>query len=137
MHSPIIIGSGPNGLPPAFYLAKSGIRPLVLERRDVVGGAAVTEEFAPGYRSSLAHAIGPVREAVVRDMQLSRRVEFVRPDPRLIALSLDGRAMAFSTDIAKTAEAIRGWSEADGTKYADFCGTLERLGSLLRGVLEI
>jgi phytoene dehydrogenase-like protein len=137
MHSPIIIGSGHNGLTTAFYLAKSGIRSLVLERRDVVGGAAVTEEFAPGYRSSLAHAVGPVREAVVRDMQLSRRVEFVRPDPRLIALSLDGRAMAFSTDIAKTADAIRAWSDADGAKYADFCGTLERLGNLLRGVLEI
>ena len=73
----------------------------------MVGGAAVTEEIAPGFRSSLAHAIGPMREAVVRDMQLARRVEFVRPDPRLIALSPDGRALAFSTDVARTAEAIR------------------------------
>ena len=57
------------------------MRPLVLERREVVGGAAVTEVIAPGYRSSLAHATGPLRDAVVRDMQLARRVEFVRPDP--------------------------------------------------------
>ena len=92
----IIIGAGHNGLTTAFYLAKAGMRPLVLERREVVGGAAVTEAIAPGYRSSLAHATGPLRDAVVRDMQLSRRVEFVRPDPRLIALSLDGRALPFS-----------------------------------------
>jgi phytoene dehydrogenase-like protein len=133
----IIIGSGHNGLTTAFYLAKAGLRPLVLERRDVVGGAAVTEAIAPGYRSSLAHATGPLREAVVRDMQLSRRVEFVRPDPRLIALSLDGRALAFSADIARTTAAIRAWSEADAARYADFCGTLERLGTMLQGVLDI
>src|SRR4051794_20874136 len=103
----ILIGSGHNALTAAFYLAKAGLRPLVLEKRDVVGGAAVTEAIAPGYRSSLAHATGPLREAVVRDMGLAERVEFVRPDPRLLALSQDGRALAFSTDVARTADAIR------------------------------
>ena len=68
----IIIGAGHNGLTAAFYLAKAGLRPLVLERREVVGGAAVTEVIAPGFRSSLAHATGPLRDAVVRDMQLAR-----------------------------------------------------------------
>ena len=134
---PLIIGSGHNGLTAAFYLAKAGLRPLVLERRDVVGGAAVTETIAPGYRSSLAHVTGPVREAVVRDMQLARRVEFVRPDPRLIALSLDGRGLAFSTDVTRTADAIRAFSEADAARYADFCGALERLGAFLQGILEM
>jgi phytoene dehydrogenase-like protein len=134
--SPLIIGSGHNGLTAAFYLAKAGLRPLVLERRDVVGGAAVTEAIAPGYRGSLAHVTGPLREAVVRDMQLSRRVEFVRPDPRLIAVSLDGRALAFSTDVARTTEAIRAWSETDAARYADFCGVLERLGGMLHGLLD-
>src|SRR4029453_7367797 len=122
--SPLIIGSGHNGLTAAFYLAKAGLRPLVLERRDVVGGAAVTEAIAPGYRGSLAHVTGPLREAVVRGMELSRRLEFVRPDPRLIAVSLDGRALAFSTDVARTTEAIRAWSETDAARYADFCGVL-------------
>ncbi len=135
--SSIIIGSGHNGLTAAFYLAKAGFRPLVLERRDVVGGAAVTEAIAPGYRSSLAHATGPLREAVVGDMQLARRVEFVRPDPRLIALSLDGRALSFSPDVTRTADAIRAWSEPDAARYADFCGTLERLGTMLQAVLAM
>jgi phytoene dehydrogenase-like protein len=135
--NPILIGAGHNGLTAAFYLAKAGFRPLVLERREVAGGAAVTEAIAPGYRSSLAHATGPVREAVVRDMQLARRVEFVRPDPRLIALSLDGRALAFSTDVARTADAIRGFSDRDASRYADFCGTLARLGRFIQGILEM
>jgi phytoene dehydrogenase-like protein len=78
-----------------------------------------------------------VREAVVRDMQLARRVELVRPDPRLMALSLDGRALAFSTDVARTADAIRAFSETDASRYADFCGTLERIGGFLQGVLEM
>jgi phytoene dehydrogenase-like protein len=133
----LIIGSGHNGLTAAFYLAKAGLRPLVLERREVVGGAAVTEAIAPGFRSPLAHVTGPVREAVVRDMQLARRVEFVRPDPRLIALSLDGRGLAFATDVARTTEAIRAFSETDAARYADFCGALERLGGFLQGILAM
>ena len=55
MPSTIIIGAGHNGLTTAFYLAKAGLKPLVLERRDIVGGAAVTETFAPGFQSPLAH----------------------------------------------------------------------------------
>src|SRR5215210_6875276 len=106
MPPPILIGSGHNGLTAAFYLAKAGLRPLVLERRDVVGGAAATEEIAPGFRSPLAHATGPLRESVVRDLQLARRVGFVRPNPRRVSVSLDGRALAFSTDIPRTVEAI-------------------------------
>ena len=56
----IILGGGHNALVTAFYLAKAGHKPLVLERRNVVGGAAITEEFHPGFKcSTLAHAGGP------------------------------------------------------------------------------
>ena len=114
MSQPLIIGAGHNGLITAFYLARAGLKPLVLEARSMVGGAAVTEEIAPGYRCpTLAHAIGPLRPSIVRDMQLARRVEFSRPDPRLVALSPDGRALVFSTDVARTAEAIRRHSATD------------------------
>jgi len=129
----IIIGAGHNGLTAAFYLAKAGLKPLVLERRDVVGGAAITETIAPGFRCpTLAHSIGPLRPSIVRDMQLERRgVVFVRPEPRLVALSPDGRALAFSTDVARTAEAIRAFSSQDAERYPDFCATLGRLGAFL------
>src|SRR6185503_16997960 len=135
---PVVIGAGHNGLTAAFYLAKAGLKPLVLERRPVVGGAATTEEIAPGYFCpSLAHAIGPLRPSVVRDMQLERRgVAFVRPDPRLVAISPDGRPLAFSIDHARTAEAIRALSSKDANRYEDFCATMARLGTFLSGLLE-
>src|SRR5690348_17268330 len=66
----IIIGGGHNGLVTSFYLAKAGFKPLVLERRPQVGGAAISEEFHPGFRcSTLAHNLGPLRADIVRDMQ--------------------------------------------------------------------
>ena len=134
----LVIGAGHNGLTAAFYLAKAGLKPLVLERRSVVGGAAITGEIAPGYAcATLAHAIGPVRASVARDMQLARRgVEFLHPDPRLIALSPDGRALEFASDAARTAEAIRAFSPKDAGRYPEFCSTMARLGGFLSGILE-
>ena len=121
--SPIVIGAGHNGLTTAFYLAKSGLKPLVLERRPVVGGAVVTEEIADGYCvPTLAHAIGPLRPSIVRDMQLARRgVTFIHPDPQLVALSPDGRALEFSSDTARTADTIRAFSPKDAERYPEFC----------------
>jgi phytoene dehydrogenase-like protein len=136
VNSLIVIGAGHNALVTAFYLARAGYKPLVLERRGVVGGGAVTEEIASGYRCpTLSHSIGPLRPSIVRDMQLARRVEFIEPDPRLIALSPDGRALVFS-DRPRTAEAIRAFSDADGARYPEFCEVLERLGRFLAPLLE-
>jgi phytoene dehydrogenase-like protein len=134
---PLIIGAGHNGLIAAFYLARAGYKPLVLEARSMVGGAAVTEEIAPGRRCpTLAHSTGPLRASIVADMQLSRRVEFLRPDPRLVALSPDGRPLVLSNDVARSTEAIRAHSAEDAERYPDFVATLERLGAFLSRLLE-
>jgi phytoene dehydrogenase-like protein len=139
MNQVIIIGGGHNSLVTAFYLAKAGRRPLVLERRPVVGGCAISEELAPGYRSAtLAHTLGPLRPAIVRDMQLERRgVKFVHPDPRLVSVAPDGRALVFSTSHGRTADAIRPFSAKDAAKYPEFCATLGRIGAFLSGLLEM
>jgi phytoene dehydrogenase-like protein len=139
MNQTIVIGAGHNALVTAFYLAKGGKKPLVLERRPIVGGCATSEELAPGYRSAtLAHTLGPIRPAVVRDMQLQRRgVKFVQPDPRLVSVAPDGRALVFSTDPGRTAEAIRAFSAKDATKYPEFCATLGRVGGFLTELLEM
>lgn len=135
----IIVGAGHNALVTAFYLAKAGRKPLVLERRHVVGGCATSEEFAPGYKSAtLAHTLGPLRPAIVRDMQLERRgVRFVRPDPRLVAPTADGRVLVFSADVARTAEAIRPFSARDATRYPEFCAALARAGDFLSGLIDM
>jgi phytoene dehydrogenase-like protein len=139
MEQVIIVGAGHNALVAAFYLAKAGRKPLVLERRNVVGGCATSEDFAPGYKgATLAHTLGPLRPAIVRDMQLERRgVRFVRPDPRLVALAADGRALVFSADTARTAEAIRPFSAKDATRYPEFCGALARAGEFLSGLIDM
>ena len=71
-------------------------------------------------------------------MQLARRgVTFIHPDPRLVALSPDGRALEFSSDTARTADAIRAFSPKDAERYPEFASTMARLGGFLSGLLEI
>src|ERR1700760_2593315 len=99
----VIIGAGHNGLIAAFYLAKAGLRPLVLERREVVGGACVTEEFHKGFRcSTLAHTAGPLLGRIACDLDLQRHgLSFVTPEVRLFAPSPDGRSLCIYEDAAR------------------------------------
>src|SRR5947199_1188164 len=94
-HNIVIIGGGHNGLVTAFYLAKAGFKPLVLERRQQPGGAAITEEFYPGFRcSTLAHSAGPIRPDIIRDMRLEKHgLKMITPEGSTTARSADGRAL--------------------------------------------
>ena len=140
MRDVIIIGGGHNALVTAFYLAKGGRKPLILERR-ATSWAAVrrARNSRRGYRAAtLAHTLGPIRPSIARDMQLERRgVQFVRPDPRLVALAGDGRALVFSADAPRTADAIRPFSAKDAARYPEFCATLARVGRFLGGLLDM
>ncbi len=137
MSQPVIVGGGHNGLVAAFYLARAGFNPIVLERRSVIGGCVVTGEVGPGYRCpTLAHTAGALRSSIVRDMQLARRIEFVEADLRVIALSPDGPALRLFRDRAPTADAMRSVSDADAVRYGAFCDVLEKLGRFLAPLLE-
>lgn len=136
MRDIVIIGGGHNALVAAFYLARAGQKPLVLERRSVAGGAAVTEEFHPGFRcSALAHAAGPVDARILRDMGLDA-VAMVRPDPRLAGLPSppDGRAVVFYEDDARTAASIAKLSAHDAKSYPEFHRTLKGLAAVVAQV---
>src|SRR6202007_661393 len=101
----VLIGGGHNALVAAFYLAKGGFKPLVLERREMVGGGAITEEFYPGFRAStLAHTLGPLRTDIAQEMQLAQfGCEILSPDPRVFAPTPDGKALFFYNETARTA----------------------------------
>ncbi len=123
----VIVGAGHNGLVCAAYLAKAGLRVVVLERREVVGGAAVTEEFIPGFRfDSCAHLIDDMHPAVVRDLGLAGNgLEIRRPEPTVFAPLPDGGHLTVTRDPAATAAAIRRFSTADAERWSSF-GTAMR-----------
>jgi len=81
----IIVGGGHNGLTSAGYLGKAGLKTLVLERRPVVGGAVVTEEFYPGYRiSTISYVVSLLQETVIKDLELKRHgFEMIKMDGTL------------------------------------------------------
>ena len=135
----VIIGGGHNGLVTAFYLAKAGYKPLVLERRAEPGGAAITQEFHPGFRCSiLAHAAGPLRPDIVRDMQLEKHgLRLITPDVGVVALSPDGRALALYNDTKKAVQEIGKFSQKDAAKYPELCASLARVGKVIGEVLML
>ena len=135
----VLIGGGHNALIAAYYLAKGGFKPVLLERRDVVGGGAVTEEFAAGFRAStLAHTLGPLRSDIAKELQLERYgLQILRPDPRMFAPAPDGRAVIFYQDPAKTAGGIARHSAKDGARYTEFAEALQEVAEVFGKVAAI
>jgi phytoene dehydrogenase-like protein len=135
-HDVIIIGGGHNGLAAAALIAKAGRKPLVLERRGVVGGAAVTEEFHPGFKAStLAHTAGPLRPSLVRDLDL--KLETIEPEPRVFAPQPDGRALALFGDPGKSAASIGAFSAKDAASYPKFHQALGRVSAVIEKLLAM
>lgn len=131
-HKAVIIGGGHNGLVAAFYLAKAGMRPLVLERRQIVGGVAVTEEFAPGFRAStVAHLPGPLRPEVVRDLRLNQNgLRMSLPPVRLCALREHGSALLLHDDLHQSAPEVG----PDGAKLLEFADVMRRMSHVFADV---
>jgi phytoene dehydrogenase-like protein len=133
----VIIGGGHNGLVSAFYLAKAGFKPLVLERRAQVGGAAITDEFHPGFRcSTLAHTAGPIRPDVVADMELERHgLHMITPDVCVTALSPEGRTLSLYQDADRSAKEIAAFSPKDAVKYPEFAQSLGKISKVIADAL--
>ena len=138
-HDIIIIGAGHNGLVTAAYLAKAGLKPLVLERREVLGGACVTEEFHPGFRAStLAQSTGPLSSQVVKDLQLERHgLEFIRPTVRVFAPHPNGESICIYQDVQRTTDELTKVAAKDAQNYPNFVSTFARLGRALAPLLRM
>jgi phytoene dehydrogenase-like protein len=135
----IIIGAGHNGLVAAYYLAKAGLKTVVLERREIVGGGAITEEFHPGFRcSTLAGSPGPLLPQISKDLQLERRgVEFITPRVRVWTPNADGNSISIYEDAKRTADELTKTSRADAERYPEFISTFARIGNALAPVLTM
>jgi phytoene dehydrogenase-like protein len=132
----IIIGAGHNGLVTAGYLAKAGRRVLVLERRDQVGGAAVTEEVFPGFRfSTCADGSGYLCQEVRRDLKPD--VEILAADPIAFAPQPDGSHLTIWRDTKKTAAEIAKFSRADAECYPAFVELVGKLAAVVGGLARV
>ncbi len=122
----IVVGAGHNGLVAGFYLARRGLRTLILERRDIVGGACVTEEFAPGFRASPgAYVLSMLRDPIWRDMRLKQRgLRVLQSGPSLNVFP-DGSSFTLYGDARQAIGAIRERSPKDAEAYPRFESYLE------------
>lgn len=118
----VVIGAGHNGLVTAAYLAKAGQKVLVVEARDVVGGAAATEEVFSGFKVDTgAHRVGGLSQRVVSDLGLAGHgLEILAADPSVFTPVEDGRPLTLWCDPRKTAEGIREISKADADAWVPF-----------------
>jgi phytoene dehydrogenase-like protein len=128
IYDAVVIGGGHNGLVTGFYLARAGMRCLVLERRDILGGACNTEEFAPGYRASTgAYVLSMLREAIWRDMRLVRRGVHVDPAGPTLNVFPDGARYLLGDDMADNVEETKRFSPSDANELERFEDDLARL----------
>jgi phytoene dehydrogenase-like protein len=133
----VVIGGGHNGLVAAAYLAKAGLDVLVLERREVLGGAAVTEELWPGYRvSTAAYLISLLQTQVVRELDLRRHGYEVLPkDPPYFSPRLDGQHFFMWRDMGKTVEELARLSRRDAERYPAYEEMLDRVSAFVEPLL--
>jgi phytoene dehydrogenase-like protein len=133
----IVIGAGHNGLTCACYLAAAGMKVCMVERRTVVGGAAVTEEFHPGFRNSTAsYTVSLLNPKVIRDLRLAehglRVVE--RPFANFLPLS-DREYIKVGGGLEATQREVARFSKRDAERLPDYYARLDAVADVLRGLL--
>jgi phytoene dehydrogenase-like protein len=131
----VIIGGGHNGLVCAAYLASAGLKVTVLERRGVVGGAAVTEEFHPGFRNSVAaYTVSLLNPKVIRDLDLPRHGLKVVERGLANFLPLDD-TQYLKIGAGKTEQEVAKFSARDASRLAAYAGRLEVIADVLRDLV--
>ena len=130
----ILVGAGHNGLVTAAYLARSGKKVLVLERRPVIGGVAATEEIFPAFKCSTgAHLAGSFSREISAELELQKHgLKVLSGDPLVFAPQLNGKSLLIPRDPAKIVEEIGRLSQADAEKFPSFCSLTNKLAAFLR-----
>ena len=133
----VVIGGGHNGLVCAGYLARAGLKVAVLERRKMVGGAAVTEEIAPGFRASIfSYLMSLLHPRIIRDFELKKHGLEVLPCSDMVSPVDDGdEYITFSDNMAKTQASFGKFSKADAAIYPEFDAYLLEATKIVRQIL--
>ncbi len=132
-----IVGGGHNGLVAAYYLANAGLETVVLERREIVGGCAVTEEFAPGYFASTgAYVLSMLREPIWRDLRLVERGITVDPAGPALNLGPDGSSLLLDDDLSATQREFEKFSSADARALPSFEEELADIAGLITPLID-
>ena len=132
----LIIGGGHNGLVCACYLAAAGLRVSILERRPVAGGAAVTEEFIPGFRNSTAsYTVSLLQARIIEELNLARHGLRILPRPHANFLPLEGDYLRTGATLAETQAEFSRFSVRDAARLPDYYRMLDGAGGLLRSLL--
>ena len=131
----LIIGGGHNGLVCAFYLARAGLKVRILERRGIIGGAAVTEEFAPGFRNSTAsYTVSLLRPKVIADMKLHERGWRIIERTISNFFPFEDNYLKLGGGLARTQAEFARFSAKDADTFPHYEEALERVAEVLRGI---
>jgi len=133
----ILVGGGHNGLVCAAYLAKAGKKVLVLERRHVLGGAAVSEEVTPGFTYSVcSYVVSLLRPWIIRDLQLPRfGLDLVPLESSFLPLP-DGRSMCRWSDAELSREEVSAFSRRDAEALDEFSRAMSLIGRFVRPIID-
>src|SRR5262249_14153000 len=133
----VIVGGGHNGLITAAYLARAGLSVTVLEKRKVVGGAAVTEEIWPGYKvSTLSYLCSLLQPRIIDDLELGKFGYYLYPkDPAFFTAFPDGQHLFFRQSQKKTVEELSKFSKRDAENYPEYEERLARLAEWVEHLL--
>src|SRR5712691_5821234 len=134
----VIVGGGHNGLTAAAYLAKAGMKTLVLERRHLIGGAAVTEEVFPGFRFSVAsYVVSLLRPEIIRELDLSRHGLEVLPFDGTFNPLPGGDYLWMTDDPGRTYHELARFSRNDAEAYHEFGTLITEIVRFIKPILSV
>ena len=133
----VVIGGGHNGLVNAAYLAKAGLKVLVLERRHILGGATLTEEIVPGFKFSVfSYVVSLLRPEIIRELELAKHgLEILPLDGTITPLEDD--YLWRVNDHGKTIRELRRWSLSDAEVYEEYGSLMAEMGRFIKPILSI